>query len=281
MSAFDRRTAILTYLQQHRRASTRQLSDLFGVSEVTIRTDFATLEESGYLSRQHGGVELRRAQDEQPFEARRSQHPYDKVEVARAAAATIEAGDTVILDASSTAYQLTLTIKDRRTLTVVTNNVQTAAALAGNPALGGRADRRPGARGQLERGRRAGGGHAEQAARHTRLLRRGRLDPRPRPDRRRISREVQFERAMIAAAKEVTVLLDASKFGQQSFLTFAKLTDIDHLVTDDGVPEEYREACRQHGYPPDHSITSEFRKFGSLRLNSIELLDLSRISHPT
>ena len=245
LTTFDRRTAILTYLQQHRRASTRQLSDLFGVSEVTIRTDFATLEESGYLSRQHGGVELLRGQDEQPFEARRSQHPQEKVEIARAAAATIEPGDTVLLDASSTAYQLALSIKDRRNLTVVTNNVQTAAALAGNPALeivliGG-----------LVRGDNWSvvGVLAEEMLSKLHATRgffgaagltldRGLTDAD--------SREVQIKRAMIAATKHVTVLLDASKFGQQSFLTFAKLTDIDHLVTDDGIPEEYREACRQH-----------------------------------
>lgn len=243
LTTFDRRTAILAYLQRHRRASTRQLSDLFGVSEVTIRSDLATLEESGHLSRQHGGAELPGpAQAEQPFELRRGQHPREKVEIARAAAATIEPGDTILLDASSTAYQLALALKDRRNLTVVTNNVQTAAALAGNPSLeiilvGG-----------LVRGdnwsvvgvlaeEMLGKLHATRgffgAAGLT--LDRGLTDAD--------TREVQIKRAMIAAARYVAVLLDASKFGQQSFLTFAGLTDVDHLISD-AIPEAYREACR-------------------------------------
>ena len=243
LTTFDRRTAILAYVQQHRRASTRQLSDLFGVSEVTIRSDLATLEESGHLSRQHGGAELPGpAQAEQPFELRRGQHPREKVEIARAAAATIEPGDTILLDASSTAYQLALALKDRRNLTVVTNNVQTAAALAGNPALeiilvGG-----------LVRGdnwsvvgvlaeEMLGKLHATRGFFGTAglTLDRGLTDAD--------TREVQIKRAMIAATQHVTVLLDASKFGQQSFLTFASLADVDHLIAD-AIPEAYREACR-------------------------------------
>ncbi len=243
LTAFDRRTAILDYLEQHRRASTRQLSDLFGVSEVTIRSDLATLEESGHLSRQHGGAERPKPEQvEQPFELRRAQHPREKIEIARAAAATIEPGDTVILDASSTAFQLALMLKDRRNLTVVTNNVQTAAALAGSPSLeiiliGGlvRKDNWS-----------VVGALAEEMLGKLHVTRgffgaagltldRGLTDAD--------MREVQIKRAMIAATRHVTVLLDASKFGQQSFLTFASLADVDHLVTD-AIPEAYREVCR-------------------------------------
>ena len=243
LTAFDRRTAILTYLQQHRRASTRQLSDQFGVSEVTIRADLATLEKGGHLNRQHGGAELPKPeQGEQPFDLRRSQHPNQKIEVARAAAATIEPGDTILLDASSTAFQLALMLKNHRNLTVATNNVQTALALAGNPSLeiiliGGlvRGDNWSVVGGLAEE--MLGKLHATRgffgAAGLT--LDRGLTDAD--------SREVQIKRAMIAATNQVTVLLDASKFGQQSFLTFAHLADIDHLITD-AIPEAYREACR-------------------------------------
>lgn len=35
-----------------------------------------------------------------------------------------------------------------------------------------------------------------------------------------------------------------SRSGQ--FLTFATLADIDHLITDEGIPNAYRAACREH-----------------------------------
>ena len=58
MGAFDRRSDIIRYLQENQRASTRRLSELFEVSEVTIRHDLNNLEQQGWLARVHGGAEI-------------------------------------------------------------------------------------------------------------------------------------------------------------------------------------------------------------------------------
>jgi DeoR/GlpR family transcriptional regulator of sugar metabolism len=60
-------------------------------------------------------------------------------------------------------------------------------------------------------------------------------------------REVEMKRAMLAAASQVYVLLDASKFDQQSFLSFAPLSAIHYLITEAGIPPEYVAACQQLG----------------------------------
>ena len=60
-------------------------------------------------------------------------------------------------------------------------------------------------------------------------------------------REVQVKRAMIKTVNEVNVLLDASKLGQQAFLTFAKLSDIDHLFSDDRITNAYVDLCQEFG----------------------------------
>lgn len=248
-SAFDRRTALLTFLHENQRASTRQLSEHFGVSEVTIRTDLATLQASGYVVRRHGGAELARSlqwlQPEQTFELRRMLHAEEKAGIARAAAAAVGPGDHIVLDASSTAYQLALELRDRRDLTVVTNNLQAAVALAPNSAIeviliGG-----------LVRGDNWSvvGFLAEELLDHLHA-RRGFFGAAGLTPERGLTdadvREVQLKRAMIAAVDEVHVLLDASKFGRDALLTFAGLDEVDHLITETGIPEPYAELCRQH-----------------------------------
>ena len=60
-------------------------------------------------------------------------------------------------------------------------------------------------------------------------------------------REAQVKRAMVKATGRVNVLLDSSKFGQRALATFAPLAEVDHLLTDEGIPAEYREACDQLG----------------------------------
>lgn len=245
MSAFDRRSAILDYLLRSQRASTRQLSELFGVSEVTIRNDLAMLEADGQLARQHGGaVAPRPLQPEQPFDWRRAQHRAEKTGIARAAARLVQPGDHLLLDASSTSYQLAFELLAHRDLVVATNNVQTAAVLVRNPAIevvliGGvvRGDNWS-VVGMLAEEMLAG-----LHARHGFFGAAGLTPERGLTDAD--EREVQIKRAMIAAVEQVIVLLDSSKFGQQSFLTFASPVDIDHLITDDAIPQAYRELCQQ------------------------------------
>jgi DeoR/GlpR family transcriptional regulator of sugar metabolism len=247
MDTFDRRSEIIRYLQQNQRASTRALSKVFQVSEVTIRHDLNTLEKHGWLARVHGGAEIApRLQPEQPFTVRQSLHVAEKVSIAQAAAASIQSGETIILDGSTTAFQLALQLKERTSLTVVTNNLHVATTLAAYPSIelflvGGMIRSEtwsvvgPPAEEMLA-GLHAGKGFFGTAGL---TLERGLTDAD--------MREVQLKRAMVKAVDQVNVLLDASKFGQQSFLTFATLAEVDHLFTDDKIPAEYVEICREQG----------------------------------
>jgi len=247
MSAFDRRSAILEYLQLHGRASTSELSQQFGVSEVTIRTDLVALQESGWLDRRHGGAEVApRTVGEQPFDQRRGLRGQEKAEIARAAVAMVQPGDHILLDGSTTAYHLALQLRGLQDVTVITNNLRVAQVLAENPGLevlliGG----------VLRGGTWSTVGLlAEEmlAKLHARrgffgaagfTLDRGFTDAD--------TREVQIKRALVAAAGRVTVLLDSTKLGQQALLTFAQLSQVHCVVTDRGLAPAYAEAMRQAG----------------------------------
>lgn len=246
MSSFNRRSEIVRYLQEKQRASTRALSERFDVSEVTIRQDLNKLEESGWLNRVHGGAELApHLQGEQPFSVRQKLHLAEKASIARAAAETIQSGDTILLDGSTTAYQLALHLHKTRDVRVVTNNLYAASVLATHRAielvlLGG-----------VVRGETAtvvgppaeemlAGVHADKGF----FGAAGLVPERGLTDAD--IREVQIKRAMIKAVDWVNVLLDASKFGVQAFLPFATLQEIHRLFTDDKIPTAYVELCREH-----------------------------------
>lgn len=247
MDAFERRSEIVRHLQQNQRASTRSLSRLFDVSEVTIRHDLNALQQQGWLLRIHGGAEIKgRLQVEQPFSVRRQQHPAEKAHIARAAATLVQPGDTIMLDGSTTAYQLALHLKALTGLRVVTNNLQVVSVLSSCPEIElvllggivrGETDSIVGPPAEdMLRQLHAGKGFFGAAGL---VLERGLTDPD--------MREVQVKRAMIKAVDQVYILLDASKFGRQSFLTFATLAEVHRIITDDKVPAEYVRACQEAG----------------------------------
>ena len=247
MSAFDRRSAILGYLKQQGRASTHELSAYFGVSEVTVRTDLEQLERTGWLARRHGGAEVLQApQPEQHFALRTALHAAEKEKIAAAAVLIIQPGDHIVLDGSTTAYHLAQQMVQRRDLTVITNNFQVAALLAGNRELdvlliGG-----------LVRGDTWStvGVLAEDMVGHLHA-RRGFFGAAGLSTERGLTdadvREVQIKRVLVRAVDEVNVLLDSSKFGQHALLTFAELDQLQHLFTDRGITSADAALCREHG----------------------------------
>ncbi len=247
MKAFDRRSEIVKYLQANERASTRQLSTLFDVSEVTIRHDLNELGRRGWVERVHGGAEIvRRMQYEQSFAERQAQNLAAKKKIARTAAELIRPGSTIVLDSSTTAFQLALLLRDRADLRVVTNNLQIVSVLSPNKELeivvvGGIVREEtasivgPPAEEMLARW------HADQ----------GFFGAAGLTEQRGLTdvdiREARVKQAMIALVAQVNLLLDISKFGSQAFATFADLGDIDRLITDGPVPQEYVEICDRFG----------------------------------
>src|SRR4051812_42661849 len=125
-----RRDQILAYMSTRGRSSVGELSQLLAVSEVTVRKDLDQLEAQGLLTRVHGGALVSgRGQAERYFAARERDHIEEKRRIAQAAAALIQSGQHIFLDASTTALQVARLIKDREELVVVTNGLYTALEL--------------------------------------------------------------------------------------------------------------------------------------------------------
>lgn len=66
MSTMDRLDLILEYLKQHNLVTVEELVQALSVSAATIRRDLIKLDETGVISRTHGGVTLNRFIPVQP-----------------------------------------------------------------------------------------------------------------------------------------------------------------------------------------------------------------------
>ena len=110
-----------------------ELSERFGVSEVTVRTDLDALATRGQVHRVRGGAIPRLIQhQEQPFENSVGSFAAEKVAIGQAAAALIRDGETVLIDVGTTAAAAARSIAARGELTdvvVFTNGLKTALEL--------------------------------------------------------------------------------------------------------------------------------------------------------
>jgi DeoR/GlpR family transcriptional regulator of sugar metabolism len=130
--AEGRREEIAELLQTARAVTIGEIEERFGVSPMTARRDLGELERQGLARRTHGGAVLPGASGhEDSFSTRLATATGAKRALARAAAATIEDGESLFLDSSTTAYHLAQElVRGGRTITVVTNALPIAELIA-------------------------------------------------------------------------------------------------------------------------------------------------------
>ncbi len=229
--SMERRHSILAILKARDSVRVSELRERLGVSDVTIRKDLDILEEQGAIVRTHGGAMLAELRDSiEPVHTRRMARVESKRDIARAALPLIQHGETIYLDAGSSAAELAELVADME-LRVVTNSLQVLNRLAERPGIslfmvGGSYRHSAGsfigpwaednlARVQLD--------HAFIGA--TGISLDGRFSSQN-------SVESQSKRLAISAARTAVVIADRSKIGVQAFSVFASSQDIDVLITD-------------------------------------------------
>ncbi len=127
-SAQGRRSAILRQLREDSTVNVSQLSDIFGVSEVTIRKDLSILRDRKLLIRVHGGAILDASipdeeADASGFHTNKLINVKEKEAIGRAAAAHIKDGDTIMIDSGTTALEVARNLGGFRDLTIITNSI--------------------------------------------------------------------------------------------------------------------------------------------------------------
>ncbi len=125
MLALERRNEILRRLSLTGRVIVSELSQAFSVSEETIRRDLEKLDNEGLARKTYGGaVSPEKKEFDLPFNVRMSVNVGAKEKIARLLSELVHDGDSIFLDASSTAIFAVKQLKDKKELTVITNSVE-------------------------------------------------------------------------------------------------------------------------------------------------------------
>jgi len=247
LSQSERMEHVLRLLETRDYVQVAELSQAFAVSEVTVRSDLTELARQGLVARIRGGVRaLDHGGSEVGFDLRLRLEVDRKRAIARAAAAMVNEGEAVALDASTTAYYLALELRSKRELVVVTNGLLVATALADAPGItvlvtGGML--RLSAMSLV-------GDFGADVLRTTRInkgflgarglsLSRGLMDLNPD--------EVRIKQEMADACEQVYGIFDGTKWHRSALLAFISVEELAGIITDSSAPTIEVEAWRAAG----------------------------------
>ena len=134
MLALERRNLILEKLQDEKKVVVNELSQIYNVSEETIRRDLEKLEQEGFATKSYGGAVLNENVGiDMPLNIRSKKNVAAKQKIAEIVASLIHDGDHIMLDASSTDLFIAKAIKNKQRLTVITNSVEIMIELSEMP----------------------------------------------------------------------------------------------------------------------------------------------------
>jgi DeoR family transcriptional regulator, fructose operon transcriptional repressor len=239
----ERQAAIATRVGREARVSVAELAAEHGVTTETVRRDLAALERAGVVRRVHGGAvsAASLALPETRVEERDHVAGSAKDRIAAAALGQLAPGTaSLALDAGTTTGRLAALLATTpgalapaghgAALVVVTHAVPLAARLVGVPGVelqlvGGRVRTATQAAVGVEAVRALGDLRVDVAVLGTNALSPDGLTT-PDPE------EAAVKRALVACARRVVVLADAGKAGREDLHRFARLEEVDVLVTD-------------------------------------------------
>ncbi len=241
----ERRQLILTALEEAGQLSVDDLSARFDVSEVTIRQDLEALSQQGLLVRTRGRAFSTNSLPELSFDLRQQQYASQKARIGQAAAELVHYGDTIFIDASTTAQTIIPHIKHFSELTVITNSLKVALSLLDAPQI---QVILPG--GSLRRTSISLVGQPQNELIDTINIQIGFFGAHGLAINEGLTDvgldEVKMKRAMVNHCKRVVGLVDAQKWGKVAAATFALLNQVDAIFSDTNAPADLVEQIRQH-----------------------------------
>ncbi len=234
-----RQLKLLQEVRQRHSATVEQLAEILGVTLQTVRRDVQRLADQGLLVRFHGGVQMPGSTVENLAHTHRETlHAEGKARIARAVAQQVPNGCSLILNIGTTTEAIARALLHHRGLRVLTNNLNVAATLSGNPdceviVVGG-----------VVRSRDRG--IIGEAA--VDFIRQFRVDialigvsgiEADGTLRDFDYREVKVAQTIIEHARETWLAADHSKFNRPAMVQLATLAQIDRLFTDAPPPEPF------------------------------------------
>lgn len=227
----NRQQLILELLKQEQYLSVNDLSQQLFFSKPTVRRDLADLEKRGLIFRSHGGASLKNSPNaDVAFDLRNTLHTRQKAEIARRAAAMIQDGDVIFLDASTTALHMAKYLSNKHYITIITNSIQLPALLRSSNipiySTGGR----------LIPNSLAFGGPVAEAAIHHFHIDKFFFSSCALTEEGQIldfsEEETMLRKEVLKVAGRSIFLCDSSKLGKNAVFHVANLSQIDEVICD-------------------------------------------------
>lgn len=247
MLAIERRNEILGKLQAERRVVVSELSQSYGVSEETIRRDLEKLENDGFAIKSYGGAVINEnANIDLPFNVRKNRNVIGKQRIAEQVKNMVKDGESIMLDASSTAVYIAKALKEKKNLTVITNSIEIVIELLDKPewnvlSTGGTSRE---------------GSFALVGPQTDRMLQSYHVD-KAIISCKGFVRDIGFtdsdelhannKKTMLKSAREKILAIDASKFEKIAFTVVGSLTDLTAVVTNEKPGPEWEQAFEAEG----------------------------------
>lgn len=250
MTTSNRRQSLLDLLRRQPGLRVPELAKVLGISEGTVRNDLNALEEEGWLQRVHGGAVLSEQTQfhSNSYKLRFQKNADAKLAIAREASVLVKDGDSILLDASSTAFYLARGLADRQKLRVLTNGFDTALELARNSSntvilIGGVVNNDSSSVTGLLSEQIIAEMHIEKAFFSCSgfSIERGMTEVH--------FEEAQLKRKAVESARQLYALVDSSKLGKEDLTSFARSEKISHLFTDSGITEDWQTRLRSANIP--------------------------------
>lgn len=227
----ERESYILDLLAKDGSLSVAALSKDLGVSEVTVRSSLKSMEERGLLARTWGGA---RANTLTNVLERVRVHDDEKERIAAEAAALVQDGDRIMIEAGTTTAMVVRHLSGRSGVQIVTNSTLVFSYARLNPALeviltGGQFHR-----------------ESESLVGPVALAAIRRFNARiafvgtdgftsDRGLTTQFAQGADVITAMHQRAEETWLVADSSKYGRAGFVSVLELSEIGGIITDSGL----------------------------------------------
>lgn len=247
MQSNPRQLTLLSLVQARGSVSVEQLAEHLQVTLQTVRRDVQKLADEGLLARFHGGVRVPSSTTENiAHQQRESLNAEGKSRIARAIAAAVPNGCSLILNIGTTTEAVAHALAEHSGLRVITNNLNVARILSANPrseviVTGG-----------VVRGRDQG--VVGEAA--VDFIRQFKVDlavmgisgiEADGTLRDYDYREVKVAQTILSHAREVWMAADASKFNRPAMVEVGQLSQVDRLFTDATPPDPFPQLLADAG----------------------------------
>ncbi len=208
---------------------------MFHVSEVSVRNDLTLLEKKGFLIKTRGGAIAKQPSIFDLNLNQRLQSNYkQKHKIGKRAVDYIEDGNTVIMDSGSTVIEVAKNFGGKKDIKLITNSLPIAEIVADNKQIeviiaGGTL--RPEMRSLI-------GNITEKTILNYRcdvaILGADGIDPEM-GFYTNLESEASLVQTMIKASRKKIIVTDSSKFNNKRFAKIADISDVDIIITDNGI----------------------------------------------